>query len=313
MWLPKCFWYRVEYLVDGDLCDEKPSAMLRVLSRRSNTMKITVLLCRILLCVSGLFCAQVSAQEALGKLPNGSLFRDCAECPQMVIIPAGSFLMGSPQSEALRERNEGPQHRGKIGAAFAVGRYEITFDEWDACVAAGGCNGYQPFDYHWGRKNRPVVEVSWDDTQVYLRWLNRKTGQHYRLLTESEWEYAARAGSATRYSWGEQLGQNLANCKNCGSQWDGKQTAPVGSFAANAFGLYDMLGNVWEWVADGYHPSYRHAPKEGRVWRGGEDMRVLRGGAWSNEGDELRAARRDASAPDGRGENGGFRVARDLN
>lgn len=220
--------------------------------------------------------------------------------------------MGSPQTEAGRERNEGPRHTVAIAAAFAVGAYEITFDEWDACVAAGGCNGHHPSDYGRGRKDRPVVDVSWLDAQAYIKWLNQKTAEHYRLLSEAEWEYAARAGSSARYSWGDDAGQNLASCKHCGSRWDGKQTAPVGSFAPNSFGLYDMHGNVWEWVADGYHPNYRNAPGDGRIWRGGEEMRVLRGGAWSNEAAELRAASRDASAPDGRGENGGFRVASAL-
>lgn len=256
------------------------------------------------------FTAQ--AQDIQSGLPAGSAFRDCADCPQMVIIPAGDFLMGSPPDEAMREKDEGPQHRVTIARSFAVGVYEITFAEWDACTADGGCNGHHPFDYGRGRGSHPVVDVSWQDAQAYVKWLSRKTRQHYRLLTEAEWEYAARAGSSTEYYWGTRVGQNHANCQHCGSAWEGKQPAPVGSFVPNAFGLFDMLGNVWEWVADRYHASYHRAPRNGRVWTGGEDMRVVRGGSWMNEADESRAARRDASAADGRGENSGFRVAREL-
>lgn len=268
--------------------------------------------CRAILLVCCLCVFSVQAQGSISNLPAGSAFRDCADCPLMVVIPAGSFQMGSPQTEVGREQNEGPQHKVVIAQAFAVGAYEITFEEWDACLAAGGCNDYHPFDYGWGGKDRPVVDVSWFDAQAYIKWLNQKTAKHYRLLSEAEWEYAVRAGSSARYSWCDDAGQSLANGKGCRSRWDGKQTAPVGSFAANAFGLYDMHGNVWEWVADGYHPNYRNAPTDGRVWSGGENMRVLRGGAWSNDAEELRAASRVASAADGRGENGGFRVAREL-
>lgn len=252
------------------------------------------------------------AQDIQSGLPSGSEFRDCADCPQMVVVPAGSFLMGSPSDEAMREENEGPQHRVTIARPFAVGVYEITFAEWDACTADGGCNGHHPFDYGWGRGSQPVVDVSWQDAQAYLTWLSRKNSQHYRLLTEAEWEYAARAGSSTEYYWGTGAGQNNANCKHCGSASDGKLPVAVGSFAPNAFGLFDMLGNVWEWVEDRYHANYHRVPKDGRAWAGGEAMRVVRGGSWMNEADESRAARRDASAADGCGENSGFRVAREL-
>ncbi len=273
-------------------------------------MKPVIALTAIL--IGWLMCGSVQAQDAGNALPPGSVFRDCADCPQMVVVPAGSYMMGSPPDESSRERNEGPQRRVTIARPFAVGAYEITFDEWDACVTDRGCNGHHPFDYGWGRGKQPVVDVSWLDAQAYLKWLQRKTGQHYRLLSEAEWEYAARAGSTTAYFWGADAGSNHANCKHCGSAWDGKHTAPVGKFAPNAFGLYDMLGNVWEWVADRYHANYLHAPKDGRVWVGGQDMRVVRGGSWWNEADESRAARRDASGVDGRGESGGFRVAREL-
>lgn len=268
--------------------------------------------CGIIALTGCLWVFQVQAQDSISNLPAGSAFRDCADCPYMVIIPAGEFQMGSPLTEAGRERNEGPRHKVVIAKSFAVGAYEITFEEWDACVTAGDCNGYRPFDYGWGRNGRPLVDVSWFDAQAYIKWLSHKTEKHYRLLSEAEWEYAARAGSSARYSWGDEPGRNFANCKGCGSEWDGRQTALTGVFEPNAFGLYDMHGNVWEWVADRYHPNYRNAPEDGRVWRGGENMHVLRGGSWSNDAVEMRAASRVASAADGRGENGGFRVAREL-
>lgn len=281
------------------------------MSKMSNALyRLSV--CRIILLVSCLCVFSAQAQDSISNLPAGSAFRDCGYCPYMVIIPAGEFQMGSPPTEAGRERNEGPRHKVVIAKSFAVGTYEITFEEWDACVTAGGCNGYRPFDYGWGRNGRPLVDVSWFDAQAYIKWLSHKTAKHYRLLTEAEWEYAARAGSSARYAWGDEAGQNHANCRSCGSEWDGKQTALTGIFEPNAFGLYDMHGNVWEWVADNYHSNYRNAPADWRVWRGGEAMRVLRGGSWSNDAEEMRAASRVASAADGRGENGGFRVARDL-
>ena len=133
----------------------------------------------------------------------------------------------------------------------------------DACVADGGCNGYKPSDYNEGRGRRPVYNVSWGDAQAYVQWLGRKSGKAYRLLTESEWEYVARAGTTTQYSWGDEVGSNRANCDGCGSQWDKKEAAPVGSFAANGFGLYDVHGNVWEWVEDCKQYNYVGAPADG--------------------------------------------------
>ena len=135
----------------------------------------------------------------------------------------------------------------------------------------------------WGRGNRPAIDVSWHEAQAYVAWLSEKTGKRCRLLSESEWEYAARAGAATRYSWGDGIGRNRANCSGCGSRWDDRQTAPVGSFAANGFGLHDMHGNVWEWVADCWNGSYAGAPSDGSARESGNcSRRVLRGGAWYN-------------------------------
>ena len=150
-------------------------------------------------------------------------------------------------------------------------------------------------DRGWGRGGRPVIDVSWEDAEAYVAWLSRETGESYRLPSESEWEYAARAGTTTRYSWGQDVGRNRANCRDCGSRWDGDQTAPAGSFAANGWGLHDMHGNVWEWVADCWHENYARAPRDGTAWTSGGNCgrRVLRGGSWSNTPVYLRSANRN--------------------
>ncbi len=181
-------------------------------------------------------------------------FAECRECPEMVVVPAGSFLMGSPKSEDGNDGTEGPQHEVKIPRSFAIGKFEVTFAEWDACVAAGGCK-YRPGDQGWGRGKRPVINVSWNHvTKEYLPWLSRKTGKTYRLPTEAEWEYAARAGTTTPFSTGETITPSQANFDGnhtYGGSARGisrEKTIVVGSFQANAFGLYDVHGNVWEWV-----------------------------------------------------------------
>ena len=185
--------------------------------------------------------------------PAGRRFRDCPACPEMIVVPTGSYEMGSPLSEAGRDDDEGPVHQVTIAKPFAVGKYEVTFDEWDACVADGGCK-HQKYDRDSDRGNRPV-EVLWDEAQKFVGWLSRVTGKPYRLLSEAEWEYVARAGSTTAYPWGDDIGTNKANCDGCGSQWDEQSTAPVGSFEANAFGIFDTAGNAWEWVEDCYNDS----------------------------------------------------------
>ncbi len=255
----------------------------------------------------------VRKERAAAALRAGRVFRDCERCPEMVVVPAGSFMMGSPAGEVSRHDDEGPQRRVKIAKPFAVGKYEVMFSEWDACVASGGCDGYRPDDRVWGRGQRPVVKVSWKDAQAYVGWLSRKTGKAYRLLTESEWEYAARAGTRTRYSWGDLLGRNRANCRGCGSPWDGRRTAPTGSFAANGFGLHDMHGNVWEWVEDCWHDSYEGAPSDGRAWTGGYcGQRVVRGGSWNLSPGNLRSAIRYRYSTGHRLVSSGFRVVRTL-
>ena len=244
------------------------------------------------------------------KTPSTS-FAECSFCPEMVVIPAGKFMMGSPDGEG--DDDERPQHEVTIGRPFAVSRFEITFDEWDACVTYGGC-AERATDSGWGRQSRPVSSVSWNDAQEFVTWLSKLTGHEYRLLTEPEWEYAARAGTTTRYSWGDEIGKGNANCNGCGSEWDGKQTAPVGSFKPNAFGIYDMYGNVFEWVEDCYIDSYKDAPTDGTARTSdGCSSRVLRGGSWGHFPGNFRSAIRDRTRPGDRVDYIGFRLARTLN
>ncbi|MBM3508091.1 MAG: hypothetical protein FJX64_10415 [Alphaproteobacteria bacterium] len=259
--------------------------------------------------------APAGPQVAVGVFTrnHGDVFRDCAECPELVVVPAGRFTMGSPANEVGREGGEGPQRTVTIARAFAVGKYEVTFAEWDACVAGGGCGGYRPSDEGWGRGRQPVINVNWDDAKSYLAWLSQRTGQTYRLLSEAEWEYVARAGTTTRYWWGNDIGRGNANCSGCGTPYNG-QTAPVGSFRANAFGLHDMLGNVWEWVEDCWHNSYTGAPADGTAWTTNcsTAARVLRGGSWISLPGNLRSAFRSRFTTVIRNNVDGFRVARTL-
>jgi formylglycine-generating enzyme required for sulfatase activity len=235
-------------------------------------------------------------------------FKDCPVCPEMVALPGGRFLMGSE-----RTGDEQPIHEVRLARPFAVGRFEVTFAEWDACVAEGACT-HRPADLGWGRGSQPVIDVSWTDiTRSYLPWLSRKTGERYRLLSEAEWEYAARAGSGALYAWGDEIGVGRANCDRCGSSWDNRQTAPVGSFPPNAFGLHDMHGNVWEWTADCYAPSYAGASAVGAPRRRTKcESYVVRGGGWSDRPQYLRSSIRYGDPPAYRGNYVGFRVARGL-
>lgn len=276
-----------------------------------------VMSCRVIL-----FCI---ALLAAGPCFAADTFRDCAACPEMVVIPPGSFNMGSPEPSKELHSNEGPYHKVTIGAAFAVGIYAVTFDQWDACILGGGCGGNPQSSDGWGRGNRPAIYVNWEDAQSYVRWLNDQLRrlQHapeapdgsgpYRLLSEAEWEYAARAGTTTAYYWGNTYVRGSANCDGCGSQWDNAQTSPVGSFAPNAFGLFDMAGNVLQWVEDCYHDTYTGAPALGSAWKTGRcDVRVMRGGSWFNSTYYLRSSQRYSVPPDFRANNGGFRVAKTL-
>jgi formylglycine-generating enzyme required for sulfatase activity len=264
-----------------------------------------------ILMVLGLVAGSAAlAAEAPAKR-HGS-FKDCEQCPEMVIIPGGAFTMGSPPDEHGRDEDEGPQHRVTV-RRFALGKYEVTFAEWDACVAGKGCpTGVR--DRGWGRGKRPVINVSWHYAQRYVAWLRRKTGKRYRLPSEAEWEYAARAGSRTAYWQGTEVGEGQANCDGCGSDFDFTKTAPVGSFPANRFGLHDMIGNVWEWLEDCWHKTYKGAPKNGRAWTTGGNCqrRVIRGGSWKDDPAYLRSAERSWNDPNNRISIIGFRVARSL-
>lgn len=236
--------------------------------------------------------------------------RDCDVCPLMILIPSGTFAMGSSAADAKSEQVERPRHQVTIPAVFALGKYAVTYAEWDACYADKGCQ-HRPDDAGKGRGRRPVEGVSWHDAQAYVAWLSRKTGRRFRLPTEAEWEYAARAGSATAYSWGPEVGRNNANCRGCGSKWDGKEAAPVGSFPANAFGLHEMLGNQLQWVQD-CMGAYTSTPRDGSAHEvKGCGDRVARGGSWNSHPDYISAATRFNRPPDDR-IGIGFRVARTL-
>lgn len=235
----------------------------------------------------------------------GDIFRDCPECGEMVVIAAGSFQMGS------RTEYEGPVHRVTIAKPFAIGRREVTFEEWDQCVAAGGCK-HKPDDRGWGRGDRPVINISWSDAKAYVAWLSEKTGKTYRLPSEAEWEYAARGGTDTTYWWGADIGSGQANCRDCG-KGGSLQTSPVGSFKANPFGLYDTAGNVAEWMEDCWNDSYRGAPTNGSAWTSGQcNLRVLRGGAFDSQAKYLRSASRFRYDNDVRYVSNGLRLLREL-
>jgi len=189
----------------------------------------------------------------------------------------------------------------------------VTFDQWDACVAAGGCTWKAP-DGGMGRGIKPVINVSWDDARQYVAWFSNMTGKTYRLLTEAEFEYAARAGTQSAYSWGDEIGNGNANCAGCGSKWDSRETSPVDSFKPNALGLYDMHGNVWEWIEDCFHDNYNGVLQDGSAWTADADCsrRVVRGGSWVDNPQDLRAAARSRGTTVSRGSNLGFRVGRTL-
>lgn len=237
----------------------------------------------------------------------GDVLRDCDACPQLVIVPPGRFEMGSSDGNA----EEKPLHTVDIPAAFAMGMFEVTVEEWDACLREGACR-LSPASDTAGKL--PMANVSWDDAQDYLKWLSGKTGHKYRLPTEAEWEYAARAGSGTSYWWGDDKGLKRASCTDCGNPSAGEGASPVGSFEANPFGLYDVHGNVWEWTQDCWNPSYQgKAPIDGGPWLRGDCLaRVLRGGGWALDHSYMRASRRNRYDRDVRYYLNGFRVLREL-
>ena len=249
------------------------------------------------------------AERALKPLAS---FRECAkDCPEMIVIPADRFTMGSPTTETGRFDNEGPLHEVTIARRFAVSKFDVTFVDWDACVSVGGCP--KASDSGFGRGARPVINVSWEDAQQYAAWFSKMTGKPYRLLTEAEWEYVARAGTTTAYFWGDEIGKGNANCNGCGSKWDNRETSPVGSFKPNAFGLDDTAGDAWQWVQDCYHDDYNDAPTDGSAWtRNDCSTHVVRGGSWYDGPQTVRSGYRVGDATVNRNSSLGLRIARML-
>ena len=246
------------------------------------------------------FTAPVAAPDP------GEIFRDCRDCSELVVVPAGEFKMGS--GETIYEK---PEHRVVIANPFAIGRREVTFEEWDRCFDAGGCR-YRPDDHGWGRGDRPVIDVSWDDAKTFVAWLSQKTGKEYRLPSEAEWEYAARAGTNSPFWWGRTASNGNANCEDC-TGTPPRQTLPTGSFRPNGFGLFDVAGNAAEWVEDCWNESYRGAPVDGSAWTTGQcRQRGLRGGSFASRANVIRSAARFRYDQDVRYYANGFRVARDL-
>lgn len=270
--------------------------------------------------------APLSADEECAA--PGTVFKECDQCPEMVVVPAGSFMMGSPRGEGERFFSESPQHQVTFAYQFAVGRFAVTFDEWAACVADGGCTD-EPSDEGWGRGRRPVINVTWNDAKKYLAWLSRKTGKTYRLLSEAEREYVTRAGTTTPFWWGASISTNQANYNGhhtYGAGLKGEyraKTVPVDTFTPNPWGLYQVHGNVEEWTEDCFHDNYENAPTNGSAWTSGDcKRRVQRGGAWWGDPGRLRSAYRhgwsaDTSSisygpPNVLRISFGFRVARTL-
>jgi formylglycine-generating enzyme required for sulfatase activity len=252
----------------------------------------------------------VSREATLELIARGGL-----RVPEMVVIPPGTFRMGDIQGGGAED--EQPVREVRIAKPFGIGRHEVTFEEYDQFASATG--RALPDDQGWGRGRLPVINVSWQDAVAYTAWLSTETGERYRLPTEAEWEYAARAGTDTKYWWGNDIrqdGEVWANCYGCGSQWDNEQTAPVGSFKPNDFGVYDTAGNVYEWVQDCWHDSYEGGPDDGSAWEAAEggncDRRVIRGGSWFDVPGSLRSATRLWGSPDSRYGGLGFRLAQDI-
>jgi formylglycine-generating enzyme required for sulfatase activity len=244
-------------------------------------------------------------------------FNDCANCPIMIIVPTGSFSMGSPDDEPQRGNDEGPQHDVTISKVFAAGKYPITFEEWDYCRLHGGCAEVFPSDNNWGRGTNPVMNVSWQDAQNYVSWLSQTTGKTYRLLTEAEREYIARAGTKTPFWWGKKVSTMEANYDGTKKYLDEppglyrQETLSANTFNANPWGFFQVSGNTWDWVQDCYHDSYEGAPKDGAAWLTGDcTRRVLRGGSWGSQPRNIRSAARWRQPLDTREPYYGFRVAR---
>ena len=251
--------------------------------------------------------ASAAPAASAARPTAGSVIKDCPACPPLIALPAGSFTMGSNNSDP----SEKPAHRVAITAPFAIGKFEVTVQQWNACVNAGGCQ--KTTQAANTPPDAPIRDVSWDDAQQYVKWLASTTGKPYRLPTEAEWEYAARGGTSTRYWWGEQMATGKANCKECGQPWANEGPARAGSSAANAFGLHDTSGSVWEWVSDCWHNSFKDAPTDGRSWDEPNcRVRVIRGGSWREGAPYMVASTRFRYDAGVRQFQNGFRVARSL-
>lgn len=257
-------------------------------------------------------------EELVETVYLGNYFKECVVCPDMAALPGGSFLMGAPESEPGRRPFEGPSRVVTIDHRFAIGTREVTYEQWQACVDDGACRAYTPPDHGWGRGKQPVVSVSHADAQAYTAWLSNKTGHNYRLPTEAEWEFAARAGASEPFAFGDRITSRRANFNgnypylNEKSAYRGR-TTPVASFQPNAYGLFDMHGNVWEWTSDCWAGSHAGAPESGAARVTGDcSRRVLKGGAWNTGAWRLRSAHRIAKPVNAREYDTGFRVARDL-
>ena len=238
--------------------------------------------------------------------PSALPIRDCPTCPELALVPAGTMMMGSTDGFPF----EMPVHEVTISKDFFIGRREVTFDEWDACLSEGGCQ-YRPGDRGQGRGLRPAADLDWNDAKSFVAWLSRKTGKTYRLPTEAEWEYAARAGTKTDFYWGNSIEKGRANCAGCNSQ-PLNQTVPTGTFPPNPLGLFDMAGNAAEWVEDCWEEDYKTAPKDGSAWTKPDCReRVLRGGSFNNDQRFVRTAARFKYDFDVRYYTNGFRVVRE--
>jgi len=236
--------------------------------------------------------------------------RDCEQCPEMVVLQPGSFIMGDDHGD----RSEKPAHRVRISRSFAIGKYEVTVAQWKACVKAGACRAVAEETAQGMAEDSPARDVSWKDAHQYVQWLSKVTGEKYRLPTEAEWEYAARAGTSTRYWWGPKMESGKANCKGCGGTWSNDAPAKVDSFPPNPYGIYGMNGGVWEWVEDCWHKSYAgRPPTDGSAWTA-PDCRenVIRGGSWRNDSTYAHSASRFTYDTAVRYILNGFRVAKSL-
>ncbi|WP_106853265.1 SUMF1/EgtB/PvdO family nonheme iron enzyme [Caballeronia novacaledonica] len=253
--------------------------------------------------------AAITSKPA-AKTASGGEIKDCPACPILIPLSSGSFTMGSNNDDPA----EKPPHKVSIGRAFAIGKYEVTVEQWNACADAGACTRVAPEgESATPPGNAPMRNVSWDDAQVYVKWLSKVGGKPYRLPTEAEWEYAARGGTQSTYWWGDQMKKGTADCKDCGDPYKPDSPTTVGSFAANPYGLYDMNGSVWEWVADCWHSSYKSAPVDGRAWDDPScSVRVIRGGSWREGASYMQSATRFKYSSSVRQSQNGFRVARDM-